>query len=123
VNFTGVICIGQGIWSWTTARVDYDGKIDIGVGRDPVAFSAMILLLIILWISVILGPFAWGHCAWLAPEQHDIVPVADGATGWLGLDFLEKARGGSGRRGPGMDWTGKTYTFSSGVQAPGVGYT
>lgn len=59
-NFTGVICIGKGIWPWTTARVDYDGKIDIGVGRDPVAFSAMILLLVILWIFVIFGALRLG---------------------------------------------------------------
>lgn len=34
-NFTGVIPIGQGVGSWSVAGVDYDGKIDVGMGRYP----------------------------------------------------------------------------------------
>ena len=39
-DFAGIIRIGQGIRTRPTARIDYDGKIDIGVGGDPGGVSA-----------------------------------------------------------------------------------
>lgn len=68
-DFAGIIRIWQSIWSWAVAGVDYDGKIDIGVGRDPGGVLAT--LDPCLWFTnlFLLLP-AWFvlRSAWLAPK-------------------------------------------------------
>lgn len=41
-NFAGIVGVWQGVWPWPTARVDYDGEIDVGMGGDPVALLATV---------------------------------------------------------------------------------
>lgn len=57
-DLTGVIAIRERVRPWAVSWIDYDGKVDLGVGRYPVAFSS---------------------CMWwygLTPERRGIMPVA-----------------------------------------------
>jgi hypothetical protein len=40
-NFTGIIRIWERVRPWSVSWIDYDGKVDIRVGRDTVAFIAV----------------------------------------------------------------------------------
>lgn len=70
-NLASIICIWQGFWSWSVAGVDYNRKIDIGVGRDP--GGALVMVDPRLWFLqyfAVFCSFVVLHSAWLTLKWH-----------------------------------------------------